>query len=66
MNKPKQKLNPCFFCFSDNLEVYRKGFGTGRRFQVLCRDCGARGPAKDTESEAINEWNGMPEKHELQ
>lgn len=46
---------PCPFCGSANVQVV-DGFGRPARW-VLCRECEALGPKRDTRREAIEAWN---------
>jgi Lar family restriction alleviation protein len=47
---------PCPFCGSVNLDTsfFMPGCDS---FQVACGDCGATGPEKETETEALLAWN---------
>lgn len=55
MNK-EERSGTCHFCGSINI---RLGKSNKIYFQVVCKDCKARGPAKMTYSEAISAWNGV-------
>ena len=54
-NPPKPEIHPCISCGSGRWATVPKGPGE----QVLCRDCGMRGPIKPTEAEAIAAWNSL-------
>jgi hypothetical protein len=53
------ELRECRWCEDDDLQVVRPLVGkrawSGRAVQ--CRTCGAQGPVKDTEAEAVAAWN---------
>jgi Restriction alleviation protein Lar len=51
----KQMLEPCPFCKSEETAVGNTGSCWVRCLSV---DCGAEGPVKDTEEDAIAAWNG--------
>ena len=55
----KQKPGPCPFCKSDQTEI---DVSYGDDGWVLCTNCGATGPVKPTEAEAIAAWNAPGEK----
>ncbi len=46
-------LAACPFCGSINQDASSNGMES---HFVVCQDCGAEGPAKDTEQEAITAW----------
>lgn len=46
-------LAACPFCRSINQDTSSNGMES---HFVVCQDCGAEGPAKDTEQEAITAW----------
>lgn len=50
--KPCKK---CYFCEKDKSYVVRACLVD--KFFVMCEHCGAQGPVKDTEFEAIEAWN---------
>lgn len=50
--KPCKK---CYFCEKDKLVIVRAGLVD--KFFALCNSCGAQGPIKDTEFEAVEAWN---------
>lgn len=52
----EERSGTCPFCGSINI---RLGKNNKIYFQVVCKDCKARGPAKMTYSEAISAWNGV-------
>ena len=52
----KEKLKPCPFCGSDDLEIYIKGTGR-RKYAVCCNTCDARGERTKIKEEAATAWN---------
>lgn len=56
------ELKPCHWCEDDDAEVINVLAGP-RKYSakaVQCRTCGASGPVKDDEAEAITAWNTRP------
>lgn len=51
----RRPLKKCYFCEKEKAEVVN--FGLVDRFFVQCCNCGASGPIKETEFEAIEAWN---------
>ena len=56
----EQKPGPCPFCKSDKTEVDEPRYGGD--MWSLCTDCGATGPIRPTEAEAIAAWDAPGEK----
>jgi len=46
-----EELRPCPFCGSNFVNMNRVGWW------VVCENCGAEGPAKETREEALATWN---------
>ena len=51
----RKPLKKCYFCEKEKAEVVH--FGLVDRFFVRCSNCGACGPLKHTDFEAIEAWN---------
>jgi Lar family restriction alleviation protein len=56
----KEKLEPCPFC-KEKEEIYQDRYRDDH-WNVHCMICGASGPNKQTEAEAIKAWNGRLKK----
>lgn len=53
----KEEADPCPFCGKDDLYIDDLENET-RKWRVICRRCGARGPAaKENRKEAVYLWN---------
>ncbi|WP_041544383.1 MULTISPECIES: Lar family restriction alleviation protein [Chelativorans] len=55
---------PCPFCGSRRTQDSASHYGFVSIYFVVCRDCHADGPAKDTRSEAIQAWNTRVYSHD--
>ena len=51
----RRPLKKCYFCEKEKAEFVH--FGLVDKFFVRCNNCGASGPLKDTDFEAIEAWN---------
>lgn len=51
-----QKLKPCPFCGSENLEIAINSIMVNP-YYVWCFDCNAIGPDEKTKTKAIKKWN---------
>lgn len=53
------ELKPCPFCKLDYTNTYefQNYYSQPYRWRVICNSCGAEGPIKDTEQQAIDAWN---------
>ena len=51
-----QKINPCV-CGGINYGIARFDYVEFTHYQVLCMDCMQHGCFKNTEQEAIEDWN---------
>ena len=48
--------SPCpWHCERQDLEIRH---GEVACYQVTCMECGARGPSRETDGEAVRAWNG--------
>lgn len=65
--KKLENAHLCHFCASDRScflqqerEKYIVGDGAAVRniYYIFCNGCGARGPRRTTEEDAVREWNG--------
>ncbi|ESY89056.1 hypothetical protein X739_00760 [Mesorhizobium sp. LNHC220B00] len=48
---------PCPFCRTRDTSAERWRDHTGEHHRVVCHNCGATGPEKDTRGEAVDGWN---------
>ena len=46
----------------DHIEQHRPGGA----FQVRCKECGAKGPVRNSKPEAIADWNSRKEKRDVE
>lgn len=58
-------IEPCMFCRSGNVDIhlYIDEKTTDKKHQVICKNCGSRGPLLDNEISAVKFWNlrgGLP------
>ncbi len=55
---------PCFFDENSrgDQHVFREEFGGTSQYYVLCFECGARGPKRDTPEQAAEDWNAIVRK----
>jgi len=49
-----ENIEPCINCMSKALRILKE-----KAFQVVCRDCGMRGPNGDTRQTAICLWDSL-------
>lgn len=54
-----EKLKPCPFCGSEDLNVYsyQNYYSLPYRWEVACTQCEGRGPVKNTKKQAIDAWD---------
>ena len=52
-------MHPCPFCTDDRLSVEQVYHDDEYMHAVECLSCGMRGPARTSESSAIEVWNGL-------
>lgn len=55
-----EMMRPCPFCGDRDVEVERTKahWGESDIYEVVCNSCDIEGPAGDTQSQAIERWNG--------
>jgi Lar family restriction alleviation protein len=51
------ELKPCPFCGDKELQVHNFDTIDGKRYEVWCWQCGARGTVTSSEEAAIKRWN---------
>jgi hypothetical protein len=49
------ELSSCSFCASTNLNMYEHVYA--QQFAVMCNLCGAEGPQRSSQDEAVKLWN---------
>lgn len=56
------ELKPCPFCGGTQTRPEQVEAAAGALFEVLCGNCGACGPLKETLGQGIDAWNTRAEK----